>query len=59
MGNGAMAIGPQATAPILGSTKPVILLDRPSRLGDHVALREPERRHGRRRLAAEAWPRTL
>ena len=33
-------------------------LDRLSRLGDHVALGEPGRRHGRRRLAAEAWPRT-
>jgi hypothetical protein len=34
-------------------------LDRLSRLGDHTARGEPGRRHGRRRLAAEAWPRTI
>ena len=34
-------------------------LDRLSRLGDHVARGELGRRHGRRRLAAGAWPRTI
>jgi hypothetical protein len=34
-------------------------LDRLSRLGDHVALGELGGRHGRRRLAAETWPRTI
>src|ERR1700677_4988730 len=34
-------------------------LDRLSRLGDHAAVGEIGCRHGRRRLAAEAWPRTI
>jgi hypothetical protein len=34
-------------------------LDRLSRLGDHAAVGELGCRHGRRRLAAEAWPRTI
>ena len=34
-------------------------LDRLSRLRDHAAQGEPGRHHGRRSLAAEAWPRTI
>jgi hypothetical protein len=41
--------------------RPFRHLDRLSRLGDHVILTlgEPGRRYGRRRLAAEPWPRTV
>src|SRR5215475_11218471 len=36
-----------------------VTLDRPSPLGDHAAVGTRGRRHGPRRLAAAAWPRTL
>ena len=52
--------GLAAVSPRSRMTKPVLqrgALDRLSRLRDHAG--EPGRHHGRRSLAAEAWPRPI